>query len=306
LKGVVFKSTGKWYKVKTEAGDFVDAQLKGKIRLLDLDMTNPIAVGDIVVLEKSDANWMISAIEKRHNFIVRVSPKKKNLKQIIASNIDQAILVVTLSSPRTSTGFIDRFILTAEAYHIPTVIVFNKQDVLLEKDAIKQAQIIDLYENIGYKTLLTSAETGFGIEELKTLLTNKTSLFSGHSGVGKSTLSNAIEPNLGLKTKDVSKKFSKGVHTTTHAEMHALAFGGNVIDVPGIKEFGIVYLDKYEIAQFFIEFRPFAKECKFSNCLHINEPKCMVKEAVEEGKIHSERYINYINILTSLEEIKEY
>lgn len=306
MKGKVFKSTGKWYKVQKPDGAFIEAQMKGKIRLQDFDVTNPIAVGDEVILEKNDNAWMISAIEERHNFIIRVSPKRKHYKQIIASNIDQAVLVVTLHNPRTSTGFIDRFILTAEAYHIPTVIVFNKQDILLDKDVEKQTELIARYNKIGYKTLLTSATTGAGIEELKALLKDKTSLLSGHSGVGKSTLSNAIEPNLNLKTKDVSKKFSKGVHTTTHAEMHALSFGGNVIDVPGIKEFGIVYLDKYEIAQYFVEFKAHAAKCKFSNCLHIEEPKCMVKEAVENALIDVDRYVNYLNILTSLDEIKAY
>lgn len=306
MKGIVFKSTGKWYKVQKPDGSFIEAQMKGKIRLQDFDVTNPIAVGDEVILEKFDKTWMISSIEERNNFIIRVSPKRKHYKQIIASNIDQAILVVTLHKPRTSTGFIDRFILTAEAYHIPTVIVFNKQDILLEKDAEKQAELVACYNEIGYKTMLTSATTGEGIDALKEQLKGRTSLFSGHSGVGKSTLSNAIEPSLNLKTKDVSKKFRKGVHTTTHAEMHALSFGGNVIDVPGIKEFGIVYLDKYEIAQYFVEFKEHAVNCKFSNCLHVEEPKCAVKEALNEGLIAPDRYINYLNILTSLDEIKEY
>tara|TARA_B110000037_G_scaffold223196_1_gene303692 strand:- start:15872 stop:16792 length:921 start_codon:yes stop_codon:yes gene_type:complete len=306
LKGLVLRSTGKWYTVRTETGELVEAQLKGKIRLLELDVTNPIAVGDIVNLEDSDGTWMITSIDERKNFIIRLSPKKKFMKQIIASNIDQAVLIVTLNKPRTSSGFIDRFLLTAEAYHIPTIIVFNKQDILRERDQEKQAEFIEIYEKIGYNTLLTSATTGLGVDSLKKLITNKTTLLSGHSGVGKSTLTNAVDSSLDLKTKDVSKKFSKGVHTTTHAQMYELPFGGNVIDVPGIKEFGIAYFDKYEVAQYFREFKALASQCKFSDCLHIEEPNCAIKNGVSAGVIHPERYINYLNILDSIEEMKEY
>ena len=306
MKGLVLRSTGKWYTVRTETGELVEAQLKGKIRLLELDVTNPIAVGDIVNLEDSDGTWMITSIDERKNFIIRLSPKKKFMKQIIASNIDQAVLIVTLNKPRTSSGFIDRFLLTAEAYHIPTIIVFNKQDILRERDQEKQAEFIEIYEKIGYKTLLTSATTGLGVDSLKKLITNKTTLLSGHSGVGKSTLTNAVDSSLDLKTKDVSKKFSKGVHTTTHAQMYELPFGGNVIDVPGIKEFGIAYFDKYEVAQYFREFKALASQCKFSDCLHIEEPNCAIKNGVNAGVIHPERYINYLNILDSIEEMKEY
>ena len=306
MKGLVLRSTGKWYKIRNEEGDLIEAQLKGKIRLLELDVTNPIAVGDIVVLEKSENTWMIKSIEERKNFIIRLSPKKKYLKQIIASNINQAVLIVTLHKPRTSSGFIDRFLLTAEAYHIPTVVVFNKQDVLRERDKEKQAELISIYNKIGYKTLLTSSVSKEGISELKELLKDKTSLLSGHSGVGKSTLTNTVDSSLELKTKDVSKKFNKGVHTTTHAEMYELPFGGNIIDVPGIKEFGIAYFDKYEVAQYFKEFRATAKECKFSDCLHIDEPNCAVKKAINNHEIHPERYLNYLNIIDSIEEMKEY
>lgn len=306
MKGLVLRSTGKWYTVRTETGKLVEAQLKGKIRLLELDVTNPIAVGDIVNLEDSDGTWMITSINERKNFIIRLSPKKKFMKQIIASNIDQAVLIVTLNKPRTSSGFIDRFLLTAEAYYIPTIIVFNKQDILRERDQEKQVEFIEIYEKIGYKTLLTSATTGLGVDSLKKLITNKTTLLSGHSGVGKSTLTNAVDSSLDLKTKDVSKKFSKGVHTTTHAQMYELPFGGNVIDVPGIKEFGIAYFDKYEVAQYFREFKALASQCKFSDCLHIEEPNCAIKNGVNEGVIHPERYINYLNILDSIEEMKEY
>ena len=306
MKGIVLKSTGKFYKVKLENESVIEAQLKGKIRLLDLDVTNPVAVGDVVLLEKSDKTWMISKIEDRKNYIIRISPKKKFLNQIIASNIDQAVLVITLSKPRTSTGFIDRFLLTAESYHINTIIVFNKQDDLSNKDQTKQNELADLYQGIGYEVLFTSAIKKQGVEELKQKMKEKTTLLSGHSGVGKSTLTNAVDSTLNLKTKEVSKKFSKGVHTTTHAEMFSLPFGGNVIDVPGIKEFGIAHLDKYEVADYFIEFQAKAANCKFSDCLHINEPKCKVKEAVDEGEIHVERYLNYLNILDSLEEQKEY
>lgn len=304
MKGKVLKSTGKWYKVLTENNETVQAQLKGKIRLLDLNLTNPIAVGDEVFLEKtdSDTELMISGVAQRQNYIVRVSPKKKSQRQIIASNIDQAVLVVTMQTPRTSTGFIDRFLLTAEAYHIPTIIVFNKQDILKTKAISKQNELIDLYENLGYKTLQISATEKTNIDTLKTILKNKTTLLSGHSGVGKSTLVNAIAPHLQLKTKDISKKFNKGVHTTTHAEMHPLPFGGNIIDVPGIKEFGIAYLDKYELSHYFVEMKALLSHCKFSDCLHIEEPHCAIKKALENQEIHPERYFNYLNILDSLEE----
>lgn len=305
MKGQVLRSAGKWYKVRTEKGHLIEAQIKGKIRLLKFNVTNPIAVGDFVNLEKSDNTWMITAIEERKNFIIRLSPKKETMKQIIASNIDQAILVVTLHKPRTSTGFIDRFLLTAEAYHIPTIIVFNKQDIIREKDKTKQHEIISIYKEIGYKTVLTSVEDKTGISELKELMKAKTSLLSGHSGVGKSSLANSLDSNLDLKTKNVSKKFNKGVHTTTHAQMYELPFGGNIIDVPGIKEFGIAYFDKYEVAQYFIEFKELAHKCKFSDCLHINEPNCAIKEAVNIGEISEERFFNYLNIIDSIDAMKK-
>ena len=306
MRGQVLRSAGKWYKIRTEKGLLVEAQIKGKIRLLELDVTNPIAVGDFVNLEKSDNDWMITSIEERKNFIVRLSPKKETLKQIIASNIDQAILVITLHKPRTSTGFIDRFLLTAEAYHIPTILVFNKQDAIRERDIEKQEELIHLYNDIGYKILLTSVVDKTGISELKELMKDKTSLLSGHSGVGKSSIANAVDSTLELKTKNVSKKFNKGVHTTTHAQMYELPFGGNIIDVPGIKEFGIAYFDKYEVAQYFIEFKEIAHNCKFSDCLHINEPNCAIKEALNIGKISQERYFNYLNIMESIDAQKNW
>lgn len=306
MKGLVLRSTGKWYKIRTEKGTLIEAQLKGKIRLLELNVTNPIAVGDTVILEDNEGTWMIKSIEDRKNFIIRTSPKNIHLKQIIASNIDLAVLIVTLHKPRTSSGFIDRFLLTAEAYHIPTIIVFNKQDVLRERDIEKQAEFIKIYEKIGYKTLLTSATLGEGVAELQVLIKDKTILLSGHSGVGKSSLANAIDSSLDLKTKDLSKKFNKGVHTTTHAQMYELPTGGNVIDVPGIKEFGVVGFDKYEVSQYFREFKELATACKFSDCMHRDEPNCAIKNGVNEGVIHPERYINYLNIMDSLEESKEY
>jgi len=306
MRGLILRSAGKWYKVRTEEGKLVEAQIKGKIRLLELNVTNPIAVGDYVKLEKYDTTWIISEIEERKNFIIRLSPKKETLKQVIASNIDQAILVVTLHKPRTSTGFIDRFLLTAEAYHIPTIIVFNKQDAIRERDIEKQEELISLYKNIGYQILLTSTISNIGISEFKDLMKDKTSLLSGHSGVGKSSLANIVDSNLNLKTKNVSKKFNKGVHTTTHAQMYELPFGGNIIDVPGIKEFGIAYFDKYEVAQYFIEFKEISHKCKFSDCLHINEPKCAIKNAVNIGEIHTERYFNYLNIIESIEDLKKW
>lgn len=293
-----------WYKVKLEAGDIVDARLKGKLRLKESKSSNPIAVGDFVMIEKEDNDLMVSSVVERENYIIRQSPKKRFATHILAANVDQAYLLASMSKPRTSSGFLDRFLISAEAYHIPTVILFNKQDNLSDKDALKQAEFVDIYSNAGYETRLISALTGEGIEEIKKEMTNKTTLLCGHSGVGKSTFANAIDFNLQLRTKEISNKFSKGVHTTTYAEMFELPFGGSIIDIPGIKEFGVIGFEKEEVCQYFPEMKSLINACKFNNCLHINEPKCAVKAALEEGSIPYERYINYFNILEDIEESK--
>lgn len=306
MRARVTKSTGAWYKLITDDQLEIEARLKGAMRLDGLTSTNPVAVGDYVHLENEEGDWMISSVEKRENYIIRKSPAKRTFSHILASNIDQAFVLVTASKPRTSSGFIDRFLITAEAYHIPAVLVFNKQDVLTEKDLVIQNKFIDIYSGIGYECKLVSSITGEGVEALKAMLKDKTTLFIGHSGVGKSTLANAIDKDLNLKTGEVSKKHEKGKHTTTFAEMFPLSFGGSIIDIPGIKEFGVVGFDKYEINHFFVEMAALLPQCKFNNCMHINEPKCAVIEALEKGEISEERYKNYLSILEDIEESQDY
>ena len=301
MKGVVIKSTGSWYEVKAENGEVIKCRLKGLFRLdqsKDKD-SNPIAVGDKVTINRSegDDTWMIEAIDDRENYIVRVSPKHKGARQIIAANLDQALLIVTMANPRTSTGFIDRFLVTAEAYHIPTVIVFNKQDMLDVKSQKKQDWVADIYKKIGYKVLFVSAVQPETLDVVKAELKDKTTLVAGHSGVGKSTLLNAIQPNLNLRTEEISKMHAKGMHTTTFAEMHFLDFGGAVIDTPGVKEFGILNFKTEEISHYFIEMREVLNNCKFNNCVHEKEPGCAVRQAYYDGKISEERYVNYLGIL---------
>lgn len=298
MKGTVVKSTGSWYEVKNTEGEVLKARLKGIFRLDESKDTNPIAVGDRVVLQKGDTDdWTIAEIEDRDNYILRSSPKHKGARQIIAANIDQLLLIATMASPRTSTGFIDRFLLTAEAYHIPTVIIFNKQDLLDGKNQKKQDYVASIYQNIGYKTLFVSALNRDHIDEVKEQMKDKISLVSGHSGVGKSTLMNAVESTLDLRTNDVSRITGKGMHTTTFAEMYPLSFGGSVIDTPGIREFGIMDFKPEEISHYFVEMREILNGCKFNNCLHENEPGCAVKKAYQDGKIAEERYISYLNIM---------
>lgn len=302
MKGVIIKSTGSWYEVRAENGDTIKCRLKGLFRLDETKEkdSNPIAVGDKVTIQRTegDDTWMIEAIEARENYIVRVSPKHKGARQIIAANMDQAVLIVTMANPRTSTGFIDRFLITAEAYHIPTVIVFNKQDMLDPKAEKKQDYVADIYQKIGYKTLFVSALANQNIDQLTAELKDKTSLISGHSGVGKSTLLNALQPSLNLRTEQISKMHAKGMHTTTFAEMHFLDFGGAVIDTPGVKEFGILNFKTEEISHYFIEMREVLNNCKFNNCVHEKEPGCAVRQAYYDGKISEERYVNYLGILS--------
>lgn len=302
MKGVVIKSTGSWYDVLTEDGEVLKARLKGVFRLDETKEkdSNPVAVGDHVTMEQgeNDDTYTIKEIEERRNYIVRTSPKHKGARQIIAANMDQCLLIATMANPRTSTGFIDRFLITAEAYHIPAILVFNKQDLLDVKTKTKQQYVAGMYGRIGYKTLFTSAQTGEGIEELKGLLKNKTTLVSGHSGVGKSSLLNLLAPGLDLRTGEISKFSGKGMHTTTFAEMHLLEDGARVIDTPGIREFGLLDFKPEEISHYYIEMRELLTQCKFNNCLHENEPGCAVKKAYEEGRIAEERYVNYLNIMT--------
>jgi ribosome biogenesis GTPase len=302
MTGLVIKSTGSWYAVRLESAEVIECRLKGKIRLDDRKTTNPVAVGDIVDIERNvDGNNQITNIHPRKNYIIRKSINLSKQAHIIASNLDQAILVATLVAPRTSLGFIDRFLVTAEAYGIPAKIIFNKKDVLDEEMMALQDEIIKLYTDIGYDCYSVSSFDKQDIEFLKTLLKDKITLLSGHSGVGKSTLVNAIESDLDLKTGDISAAHLKGMHTTTFAQLFPLSFGGDIIDSPGIKELGLVEMKKEEVGHYFLEIQKISSNCKFNNCLHVNEPHCAVLKGVEEGTISQERYQSYLGILNGEE-----
>lgn len=301
MTGIVTKSTGSRYLVRAENGKILDCVLKGKLRLDGRKTTNPVAVGDKVDIENEGEDTVISNIYPRKNYIIRKSINLSKQAQILASNLDQAILVATLVEPRTSLGFIDRFLITAEAYSIPAKIIFNKADILNEGLLKLQQEIIDIYSKIGYECIVVSGVNGKNLEKVKALLKNKTTLVSGHSGVGKSTLINAIEPTLNLKTGEISAAHSKGMHTTTFAELHELRFGGFIIDTPGIKELGLVEMKKEEVGHYFPEIRERMQGCKFNNCIHENEPNCAIKIAVEKGEISEERYHSYIGILNGEE-----
>ena len=296
IRGRVIKSTGSFYSVDTEMGDTVQARARGKFRNKEIRSTNPIAVGDWVKVELKDDDYIIVEIEERHNYIVRKSVNLSKQSHIIASNIDQAVLVATLVNPRTLPAFIDRFCIAAEAYHIPVAIVFNKVD-LLEDDEIEILEdFAGVYSELGYQVLFTSATEKLGLDELKHLLQNKVSLLSGHSGVGKSTLINALDENLDLRIGEISEYHQTGQHTTTNAEMLKLDFGGYIIDTPGIRGFGLVHIEKDELAGYFPEMRKLLPDCKFYNCLHIMEPGCAVKDAVENGIVAQTRYNSYLNM----------
>lgn len=296
------KSTGSWYLVKAENNTIQQCRLKGKIRLDDRKTTNPVAVGDIVDIEiDPDGSVQITNIHPRKNYIIRKSINLSKQAHIIASNLDQAIILATIVAPRTSLGFIDRFLVTAEAYQIPAKIIFNKKDVLDDEMIELQNEIIELYTSIGYECFAISSFDKQDVELVKNILKDKTTLVAGHSGVGKSTLVNAIEPNLDLRTNDISSAHLKGTHTTTFAELFPLSFGGNIIDSPGIKELGLVEMKKEEIGFYFPEIKLIQTNCKFNNCIHVNEPKCAVLQAVEKGEISSERYQSYLGILNGEE-----
>lgn len=301
--GTVIKSTGSWYEVKAESKQIYKCRIKGKFRLEGIKHTNPIAVGDLVSfeLEQAEERGVIFEIKERKNYIIRKASNLSKQTHIIASNIDQALLVASLINPQTSLGFIDRFLVTAEAYHIPTILIFNKSDLYHnELDELLQ-ETMAIYKNIGYEVFETSAVTSHHTQRLIQLLKDKTTLVSGHSGVGKSSLLNTISPGLNLKTGDISNFSQKGKHTTTFAEMFELSFGGNIIDTPGIKEFGLVDVEDAEISHYFKEMRPYIGKCRFNNCKHMNEPGCAVKLAVEQDYIHPERYGNYLKILTKID-----
>lgn len=301
MTGLVYKSTGSWYTVKSEQGDFMECRIKGKFRMKGIKSTNPIAVGDIVdyeLDENSDAvTGTIHNIHDRKNYIVRKSVNLSKQTHIIASNIDVVFLLITINNPPTTTSFIDRFLVTAEAYGIEAILVFNKIDTFDEAMRDEQLYLQYIYSEIGYKFLKVSAIEKKGLDELKGMMIGKVSMFSGHSGVGKSTLVNALEPNLSLKTKNISEQSKQGQHTTTFAEMYDLSFDAKIIDTPGIKGFGIVDMEPSEVSGYFPEFFKLQDECKFNNCLHKEEPNCAVKKALEENKIAWSRYNSYLKIL---------
>jgi ribosome biogenesis GTPase len=303
MKGVVYKSTGSWYSVKDSEGRWWKARLKGTFKQDGLTSTNPIAVGDdvsIVSENEGEDTATITEIRDRRNHINRQSPKGRHQQHIVAANLDQSLLIATLRDPRTSTGFIDRFLVTCEMYHVPAVILFNKADLYRDKEWALYADMQETYTTIGYGVYLVSLKDGKGVEEVRALLAGKTTLVSGHSGVGKSSFINAVLPGSVIKTQDVSGWSGKGQHTTTFAEMHDIPAGGRIIDTPGLKEFGVVNVDKYELSGYFPEMRDRLNDCQFNNCVHLNEPGCAIKEAVMNGAISEERYLNYCLILDSL------
>ena len=305
MKATVYKSTGSWYVVQNEEGKVLNARILGKFKIGGLTSTNPIAVGDTVTIETEnelEGSVTITEIEDRRNYITRTSPANKHKHHIIASNIDQSLLFATLKDPKTSQGFIDRFLITSEAYQIPSIIVFNKSDLYQEPELEKFAEVKSIYEAIGYKVMPMSIEKNIGVDAVKDLLKDKTTLLSGHSGVGKSTFINAIFPDLQLRTQDVSGWSGKGLHTTTFAEMFNLPFGGRVIDTPGIRELGLVDIPKQELSHYFPEMRRLINDCQFNNCMHTNEPGCAIKDAVNQEVIHIDRYVSYCNILDKIEE----
>lgn len=304
MQGTVYKSTGSWYTVKTEEGKVWNARIKGILKIDGITSTNPVSVGDKVIMELEESGRegvMITEIQKRNNYINRQSPANKYQHHIIAANLDQSFLIATLKEPKTSQGFIDRFLVAGEAFHIPSIIVFNKADIYRKKERDLFEEYREMYESVGYKVLLVSVKDKTGLDEIEALLQNKTNLLSGHSGVGKSSLINVIVPEMALKTKDVSGWSGKGMHTTTFAEMFDLpAWNARVIDTPGIREFGLVDISKQELSHYFPEMRIRLNDCQFNNCLHINEPGCAIKKALEERGIFLNRYVSYCMMLDSI------
>lgn len=306
MTGIVYKSTGSWYSIKAQDGTFYDCRIKGKFRIQGIKSTNPLAVGDVVDFDLETSNntqtGVIKTIHSRKNYIVRKSVNLSKQTHIIASNIDQVFLLVTIDNPPTFTSFIDRFLATTEAYSIKAVLLFNKVDVndANTKDIVKD--LTNLYEGIGYQCLSISAKTGENIEAVKSLMTGKSSMFAGHSGVGKSTLVNSIEPGLNIKTKEISDQHKQGQHTTTFAEMFDLSFEAQIIDTPGIKGFGVVDMEPAELDNYFPELFALKQSCKFNNCLHLHEPQCAVKSAIENNQVAASRYKSYTQILEGDEE----
>lgn len=305
MKSQIYKSTGSWYIAKGADGRLYNARVKGIFKIDGITSTNPIAVGDFVEIAIEDIaeeSAIIEEIYERNNYVARVSPHNKHLHHIIASNLDQSILFATLKEPKTSQGFIDRFLVSCESHHIPATIIFNKADLYGKKELEKFEQLNDIYSNIGYKVILTSVHTKKGLDEVHALLLNKSTLLSGHSGVGKSTLINHLFPQFNLRTQSVSEWSGKGLHTTTFAEMFDLDETSQVIDTPGVREFGLVDITKKELSHYFPEMRKLLVNCQFNNCMHINEPGCVVKKEVGVGKVSEDRYVSYLTILDTMED----
>lgn len=306
MRGTVYKSTGSWYTVKAENNQWYECRIKGKFRIQGIKSTNPVAVGDIVDFDldtKSDVETgVITNIQERENYIIRKSVNLSKQTHIIASNVDQVFLLVTLNNPPTFTAFIDRFLITAEAYGIKAILLFNKIDTYTEDELLEIKFLAAMYREIGYECMGISALKQTNVAAVKKQMEGKVNMFTGHSGVGKSTLVNAIEPDLNLKTKEISTQHMQGQHTTTFAEMYDLSFNAKIIDTPGIKGFGIVDMEREEIGNYFPEFFALKSDCKFNNCLHLEEPKCAVKEALDNDELHWSRYKSYVQIMEGDEE----
>ena len=305
MRGLVIKNTGSWYTVKTDDGQLIDSKIKGNFRLKGIRSTNPVAVGDYVeLITNQEGTAFISSIEDRRNYIIRKASNLSKQSQILAANVDQALLVVTVNYPQTSTTFIDRFLAGAEAYRVPVILVFNKRDILSEEELHYEQMMCTLYETIGYQCVEISAAKGEGVERLYPLIKNKVSLLSGNSGVGKSTLINQLIPDASLRTAEISEAHNSGMHTTTFSEMIEIKEGGYLIDTPGIKGFGTFDIEKEELTSYFKEIFHFSKDCKFSDCTHTHEPGCAVIKAVEEHYIAASRYQSYLSMLEDKDENK--
>lgn len=307
MTGTVYKSTGSWYTVKTPCNKVYECRIKGKFRLKGIKSTNPIAVGDKVDFDLETKNdevtGVIHNIHDRKNYIVRKSVKLSKQTHVITANVDLVFLLVTLNNPPTFTSFIDRFLVSAEAYSVKVVLLFNKIDSYNEEELLEVKYLASIYRKIGYVCIGISATSGKNIDKVKHLMQDKVSMFAGHSGAGKSTLANALEPGLELKTKEISEQHQQGQHTTTFAEMFDLSFGAKIIDTPGIKGFGVVDMDKEEVGDYFPEFFALKQDCKFNNCLHVQEPKCAVKDALDNDEIAYSRYRSYLQILEGEDEV---
>jgi len=307
MTGLVYKSTGSWYQVRTADGKLFQARLRGLMKLDNITSTNPIAVGDTVTLESEEEDGdiaVISEIVERKNYVARISPHNKHHHHIVASNLDQSLLFATLRDPKTSQGFIDRFLVACEMHHVPAVIVFNKADLYKEKENRKFTELNEAYAAAGYRVILASVAEKKGMDEVMSLLKNKTTLLSGHSGVGKSSFINLLFPELKLRTQDVSDWSGKGLHTTTFAEMFDLPGGGRIIDTPGIRELALAHIDYRELSHFFPEMRERLNDCQFNDCLHLEEPGCAIKKAVAKGELSALRYDSYCTLLASMQEIR--